>query len=100
MTKLTGHDVSTVQQQGWSGTVNGALLKLIAAAGFEAFLTMDKSLPAQQQLSGLSFGIVLRRAQSNKLGALEPLGPQILRALATLKPGNIVVVSADAATPP
>jgi hypothetical protein len=38
---LVGHEVSTVQRNGWSGVKNGRLLEL-AAAEFDVFLTMDK----------------------------------------------------------
>ncbi len=41
---LRAHEVSTVVQAGWSGVKNGKLLAL-AAAKFEAFITVDKNLP-------------------------------------------------------
>lgn len=90
ISKLAGHAVTTVQLQGWAGIANGALLKRIATSSFDAFVTMDKSLPAQQLLTGLPFGIILLRATSNKLQVLAPLAPQILVALAALKPGDTV----------
>jgi hypothetical protein len=37
--ELYGHDVRTVQQQGWAGLGNGELLRRGAEAGFEVFLT-------------------------------------------------------------
>ena len=39
--ELKGHDVSTVQQEGWSGLENGALLEQ-ASRGFSVFITVDK----------------------------------------------------------
>jgi hypothetical protein len=48
------HEVRTVRQEGWPGEKNGKLLKLIAESGeFDVFVTMDKNLPRQQQLSEL-----------------------------------------------
>jgi hypothetical protein len=41
---LPGHEVHTVQQAGFSGATNGELLKRIGAAGFNAFITVDKNL--------------------------------------------------------
>ena len=41
---LPSHDVKTVVEMGWSGVKNGALLAL-AAKDFDAFVTVDKSLP-------------------------------------------------------
>jgi hypothetical protein len=41
---IPDHEVRTVQQEGWSGISNGALLRLAAAAGFEAMITADRNL--------------------------------------------------------
>ncbi|MEO7346442.1 MAG: hypothetical protein ABIZ49_05390 [Opitutaceae bacterium] len=48
---LPGHEVETVRRAGWMGIKNGRLLRLIAESGrFGVFVTMDKSLPHQQDL--------------------------------------------------
>jgi hypothetical protein len=60
----------------------------------DAFVTVDKNHPAQQQVSALTFGVIVLRAPSNRLEALEPLAPQIMAALNTLQPGQVVVISA------
>ncbi len=44
---LTGHDVQTVQEIGWSGFENGDLLAL-AQTQFDVFITADKNLRYQQ----------------------------------------------------
>ncbi|MEO5762448.1 MAG: hypothetical protein ABIR28_09070 [Vicinamibacteria bacterium] len=49
---LTAHTVKTAVAMGWSGVKNGALLAL-AANEFDAFLTVDKNLPHQQNLTTL-----------------------------------------------
>ena len=41
---IVGHDVATVQQQGWAGSKNGELLRQAESAGFEIFLTSDQNL--------------------------------------------------------
>lgn len=91
--ELTGHLVSTVPQAGWAGTSNGKLLELIAGQ-YDAFLTVDKNLPAQQKTAALPFGVVVLRAPSNQLADLRPFVAQILSALSTLKPGMVVIVPA------
>ena len=53
---LVGHEVSTVQRNGWTGIKNGRLLGL-AAAGFDVFLTMDRNLEFQQNLATLPIAI-------------------------------------------
>jgi len=91
--ELTGHLVSTVPQAGWAGISNGKLLALIAG-NYDAFLTIDKNLSAQQKTTTLSFGVIVLHAPSNQLADLRPLVPQILAALAALQPGTVVIVSA------
>jgi hypothetical protein len=70
---------------------NGELLIRIQG-NYDAFITVDKNLPAQQSTSTLSFGVVVLRAFSNKLDDLKPLVPQILAALSSLRPGQVVLV--------
>jgi hypothetical protein len=41
--EIGAHDVSTVQQGGWAGLKNGELLRVAADAGFEVFVTADRS---------------------------------------------------------
>lgn len=65
---LAGHEVQTVLRAGWAGIKNGKLLQLIAdSSQFDLFLTMDKSLPHQQQLNDLSFAVVILRTSSNSI---------------------------------
>ena len=90
---LTGHDVTTVGDQGWAGITNGELLGR-AAGRFDALLTMDRRLPQQQDLSRFKFGVVLVRAQSNRMAHLRPLVPAILEGLATVAPGKVTTVGA------
>lgn len=54
---LPHHEVKIVVEMGWSGIKNGNLLAL-AAASFDAFITVDKNLPYQQNLSELVLGPV------------------------------------------
>ena len=59
--RLTGHDVVTVQQQGWAGVTNGELLRRAAEQGFEALVTADQNLEFQQSLEPLPLGRHRRR---------------------------------------
>jgi len=47
---LPAHTVNTAVEMGWSGVKNGALLAL-AAAEVEAFITVDRNLPYQQNVA-------------------------------------------------
>ena len=61
--ELPGHDARTVQDLGWAGIKNGALLKL-ANGQFDALLTVDQGIEYQQNLSGLSISVVVMMAPS------------------------------------
>ena len=78
---------------GWSGVKNGKLLSL-AASGFDAFITVDKNLPYQQNLAALPISVVVLDAASNELPYLLPLLPALEKALANLKPYSYVTVRA------
>ena len=90
---LSGHDVRSVGQQGWAGIRNGELLRR-AGLEFHAFLTMDRNLEFQQNISALALGILLVRAPSNRMLHLEPLVPAILRELTQVVPGKLRQVGA------
>jgi hypothetical protein len=83
--------VRTVVDCGWSGVKNGRLLTL-AAGEFDAFITVDKNLPFQQNLTTLPIALIVLDALSNELSALQPLVPCLLRELESLAPRSYVVV--------
>jgi predicted nuclease of predicted toxin-antitoxin system len=86
---LAGHEVRTVQQQGWAGLKNGELLRRAEENGFEAFITADQNLQFQQNLSRSSLRIVVLLAPNNALEDLIPLVSDILSALPNLQPGQV-----------
>jgi hypothetical protein len=88
---LKDHAVRTVVEVGWSGVKNGKLLAL-AGAEFDAFITVDKNLPFQQNLSTLPIALVVLDSISNELSALLPLVPALLRELASLQPKSYALV--------
>ena len=84
---LPGHEVTTVQGEGWSGTKNGVLLRRAAEARIEVFITIDRSLEYQQHVPGLQLAVVALRAPSNDINDLAPLMPEVLAILPLLGPG-------------
>jgi hypothetical protein len=91
--ELTGHDVRTAQRQGWAGISNGNLLRRAAEAGFDGLVTGDRNLQFQQNLAGLAIGVVVLATGSTKLRDLIPYVPRILAAIASVRPGEVVVVT-------
>ena len=88
---LQGHEVKTARQMGWSTITNGELLAL-AAEAFDVFVTVDRKLPSQQNLSALAIAVVVLRARTNRLADLRPLVPNLLAVLTQAKPGAATVV--------
>ena len=77
--------VKTVVEMGWGGVKNGALLTL-AAKEFDAFLTVDKNLPYQQNVANLPVAVTVMEAYSNKFGPLLPLVHTLEQTLGNLQP--------------
>ncbi len=88
---LTGHEVVTTFERGWQNLQNGDLLVAAESAGFEAFLTTDKNLQHQQNLSGRRLAILVlpttdwRRIQNHI--------DIIAKAIDALTPGAYVELS-------
>ncbi len=89
---IVGHEVATVADMGWRGIKNGALLRL-AETQFDVLLTIDQSLPHQQNLTTTRVAVIMMNAYSNRLIALRPLIPQVLAVLQTIQPSTVVRVS-------
>ena len=87
-----GIEVVTVQERGWSGMKNGALLRS-AADEFDLFVSMDAGITYQQNLQGMPIGILLLSTASNQFHDLLPLMPRVNAALAHVQPGAIVSIS-------
>jgi hypothetical protein len=92
--ELEEHEVATVQELGWSGTKNGALLRRSAEAGFDALVTTDQNLEYQQNVVAAGSALVVLVATSNKLRALLPLIPDLREALTSIRPGQVVRIGA------
>lgn len=56
---LSGHDVSTAYECGWSTLKNGELLGAAEADGFQVLVTTDTNLKYQQNLTSRTIAIVV-----------------------------------------
>jgi hypothetical protein len=89
--EILGHDVNTVRQMGWTNVKDGPLLAL-AAERFDAFVTVDRNLPFQQNLSLLPIRVVVLVARSNRLERLKRLLPKLLTAIQTAQTGSATLI--------
>jgi predicted nuclease of predicted toxin-antitoxin system len=90
---LPGHNVKTVQDMGWDGVRNGRLLTL-AQSQFDVFITGDRNLSFQQNLSRFSIAVIVLQAESVRLVHLRPLMAEVQFLLPILKKGQLVTVGA------
>lgn len=90
--RIPGHDVFTVAYMKWSSVKNGELLRLAAAAGFDALLTTDRSIRHQHNPTLLPLAVVWLNAASNDVDDLLPLVTPLLAALQLLVPRTFLTV--------
>lgn len=91
---FVGHQCSTTPEEGFAGRKNGELLSLVEQAGFQVFVTLDKGIQYQQNLTGREIAVLVIRARSNRLIDLLPHAEACLSALGRTRPGEVVVVGA------
>jgi hypothetical protein len=85
------HECVTVPELGLAGKKNGEL-SLAEADGFEVFITLDRGIAYQQNLSGRNIAVMLIRAKSSRLADLISRVADILAAVAAIEPGQVVNV--------
>ena len=81
---LTGHEVSTAYERGWSTLTNGQSIDAAEREGCEVFVTTDSSIKHQQDPTRRRFGTVV---------LLSTSWPRIQRAIGP------IAVAVDAALP-
>jgi hypothetical protein len=91
---LSELNVSHVVDEGWSGRRNGELLRVMISRGFDVFVTVDRNLVFQQNLSGGAIGVIVLHARGNRVTDLGPLLPELLAAATSVKPGEVVHLGA------
>ena len=90
--EIEGHEVVTVPQAGWAGIKNGELLTR-AQAQFDVFVTVDRNLAFQQNISQFAIAVIVLQAPTNRLKDLRPLLPNLLQALPTAIKGQVNRIS-------
>ncbi len=89
--EIPGHFVQSVHHRGWAGLQNGELLRT-ASAEFDVLVTGDRNLEYQQNPATLTMAVVVLIAINNRVETLRLLVPALLRALASVRAGQIIHV--------
>src|SRR6266567_751615 len=83
-----GHEVQTVDEAGFKGLKNRALLR--AAEGkVYVLVTVDKNIPHQQNMESFRIALLILIAKNNRYEVLKTLIPTALKALTTRQPGSV-----------
>jgi len=86
-------EVVTVSEQGWAGISDAVLLRR-AEAPFDVLVTMDQSLPYQQNLPAFEVAVVVLKAPSNAFRDVVGLMPTVNEEIRCAKVGKATVVTA------
>lgn len=87
---LQDHSIRTANEQGWSTLLNGELLRVAEAAGFDLLLTTDTGLPHQQNLKGRKLAVVI--LTRNRWVLIQRRMTEIVAAVNSAKPGTYSLV--------
>ena len=80
--------MKTAPEMGWAGIKNGNLLRL-AEKEFDIFLTVDRNLEFQQNVTMLDLSIIVLLATSNDIDVLRPLIPHVREVLPQVEKGTV-----------
>lgn len=86
------HEVKTVIDMMWRGTLNGELLALTEAKEFDVFVTVDQNLRYQQNIAARKLGIVVVKVPDNNIKFYRPLFFEINKAAEAVKAGEVIQV--------
>src|ERR1035437_7984459 len=87
---LREHTVRTTLEEGWDTLVNGELLRVAEAAGFEVLLTADNNLVYRQNLKGRKIAIVV--LSGNRWRLVQRMIRKIVAAINKAEPGSYTVI--------
>lgn len=89
------HEIFTVREKGWNGRKNGELLGLMTLEGFDAFITIDKNLQYQQNISKFPITLFILDAPNTKIGTLLPYIENLKLVLNETKENQIQIIETN-----
>ena len=87
---LVGHATEEARSRGWDTLRNGDLLTAAEAAGFDVFVTTDRNIRDQQNLTGRRIAIVV--LSKGRWRLIRRRLPEILAAVVAATPGSFTEV--------
>jgi hypothetical protein len=84
---LSGHIVEEARARGWDTLKNGELLDAAEVAGFDVFVTTDRNIRHQQNLTGRQIAVVVLSKARWKL--IKEKLADVAAAVAAAQPGRV-----------
>ncbi len=88
-----GHDCAHVVAIGWKGTKNGELLTKAELAGFSVILTFDAGIPKDHDITSRRIAVYVVQPEGQGPAATRALVGEILVALGSCHPGQVLTFS-------
>ncbi len=88
-------EVYTVREKNWNGRKNGELLGLMTLDGFDAFVTIDKTLQFQQNVKRFPVKLFILDAPNNKIETLTPYVEKLISFISEQSENQIIIVNLD-----
>jgi predicted nuclease of predicted toxin-antitoxin system len=89
---ITEYEVFTVREKQWNGKLNGELLQLMLADGFDVFITADKNLQHQQNFNKYPIPVIVLSAYRITYEYFKPLVSKLRKALETDLPNGPTII--------
>ncbi|MFA6289062.1 MAG: hypothetical protein WC661_16895 [Opitutaceae bacterium] len=86
---FVGHEVTSVQLEGWTGVENGAIIDHVEGR-FDVLLLADKNLRYQQNLTGRKVALV--ELPTNRWPILRQMAERIVEAVSRARPGDYIIL--------
>jgi hypothetical protein len=87
------HECHTCRYAGLKGLANGELLTAAEQAGYEAFITVDKNMPHEQNLRGRGISVIVLEGRSTAFDDLVPLISEVLIGVDVLQRGQVLRIA-------
>jgi predicted nuclease of predicted toxin-antitoxin system len=87
-----GYEVYSVRDMNWLGLKDKELLKTAVEEEFDVFVTSDKQITHQQNLTIIKMAFIVLDILRLKYTFIQPLLPQLLEILPSVEKGEIYVI--------
>ena len=88
-----GYIIYNVNDMGWRGFKDKQIINLAEKPPFDAFITADKNLPYQQNLTGKTLRMIILDSSSTHPNHLVPLMEKISDILSSLSVGSLILIN-------